>query len=85
MMAFDRFYLVAPRIPAVAVHLKGDMLRDGPLRQSTDEGRAEAVEGPFGGGGAHKPTTYPRKIQVGHGGVAVERGLTRKMLWSRVV
>ena len=79
MMALDRFYLVTPRVPAVAVHLEGHMLRDRPLRQGADEGRAEAVECPFGGGRAHKPAAYPGQIQVGHGGGAtVGCGLTRK-------
>lgn len=47
VVALYCLHAMAPGIPPVAVHLKGDMLRDGPLLEGTNEQFSKLLEGPF--------------------------------------
>lgn len=50
VMTFYRLHTVISRIPPVAIHLKGHMLRDGPLLEGADEEAAKLLDGPFSRG-----------------------------------
>lgn len=47
VMSFDSLHAAASGVTSVAVHLKGNMLRDWPLLEGANKQLTELVDGPF--------------------------------------